>query len=658
MENEKPLEKDLHDKQIEIPNQNPQNEQKSNKKDKKIQQKKINSKNVKEEKKEELMQNNDKLPEDNLDHPEPLLSDYYEEEKEEIKNEFYQNKLKEKKNNIYDKKEDNIKSNGPEFSLKKEKEINENKENKINNNNLFKENSNNEINSKENFKKFNPIIKAKSSKMPLKKIIKKKKKNMNKKIEETPFNDINNQKKEVPKNKEEKSKENSEDRNPFIQQSKNNEIKNSQNKFKIINKIKHSMNQNKDLIYKNSINHTLENESVPLPNFENLNQTLNQNSHIYINKIQNKKSYNQIKKKLIQSKLDGKSQSIDCIHINKMSHYSCSNLSKNNPLPSKVDNSINEKIIKNESYSGDNNVSPLKTQHHKTMNSNGYINKTFEKYKKINKIPLPINNDCLMKSEINSSRFYSNVKFYNIPKNNNYSSSNLCNKMKLNKIHNNNNFYQSSIDQKENFQNNSEFKKKTYDIGGKFNNVQTTYVVIAKNSNSKLVPKTIDYKNNNLLNSVQSSMPLKSSNINTQGQNLYLNTEQDIYQNRNTEYSHYKQNNSYVESLSTYQPKVYKSQNNILFKKGYNNTSSYSTLDKNNYVPNYNYNQFNKSSIYGNKSQTYNNKKLNYCSTNRSQSNRIDAFDTYDNCYYYNYGDTEIPNNTYIPHSMSNRYKY
>ena len=81
-------------------------------------------------------------------------------------------------------------------------------------------------------------------------------------------------------------------------------------------------------------------------------------------------------------------------------------------------------------------------------------------------------------------------------------------------------------------------------------------------------------------------------------------------------------------------------------------------MDKNNYIPNYNYNQFNKSSIYGNKSQTYNNKKLNYCSTNRSQSNRIDAFDTYDNCYYYNYGDTEIPNNTYIPHSMSNRYKY
>ena len=38
-----------------------------------------------------------KISEDDLEHPAPLLSDYYEEEeKEEIKNDFYQNKLKEK----------------------------------------------------------------------------------------------------------------------------------------------------------------------------------------------------------------------------------------------------------------------------------------------------------------------------------------------------------------------------------------------------------------------------------------------------------------------------------------------------------------------------------------------------------------------------------
>ena len=660
MNYEKPLEKKLSKEKIEIPNQ--QNEKKSEIKNINCSKKIFIPKNGKasKENKEKLQQQKKPSDDDDyLEHPEPLLSDYYEEEKEKIKQEFYKNKLKQEEN----KKDNDIKS---DISLIKKNKFEENKENQNINNNICleriesnnkQENFNKKNNSKQNSEPINYIIKVNNDQRPKKKIIRIKKKNKIQKIKIKSFNEIPIPKKEISINQEEI--ENSMNKNPSTKgqgnENENKEIKNSQNKIKIINKIQQSMYKCKDLIYQNSMNNTIENEQNPFKiNIEKSSKTLTQNksqmlnNNNYIKNYQNKKVCNQHKKKIMSNK-GIKSQSIDCIY--KIPHYSCSNLNKNNTSLIKVDNPHNEKIMKTNSDLSDNVMSTSKYPNHKVIN---YINKTAEKDKKINKIPIPKNS---IKNELNNNSSVSNVKFYNIPKSNNYSCSNLCNKIKLNKIHNNNNFYQSN-EQKENIQNNSEFQKKTYDIGGKFNNVQTTYVVKAKNSTSKLIPKnhkTIDYENNQPLNSDHSTIQLKSSHFYSQDKNYNLNTERNIYQNRNSEYSSFK-NNNYVQISSTYQPKINKSQNNIHLKNTYNNNSIYTSVDKNNYG--INYNSFNKSSNYGNKSQTYNNKNVNYYTVKKSQSNRIDTFDTYDNCYYYNYGNAENPNNIYFAYSTNNRYNY
>ena len=120
MKGEKSLKNIKQVEQIKDFKSNIQIQQNFNQKDEIIENKKIIQK-----KKEELLINNNKkieikniLSDDDLEHPIPLDSDYYEEDKEEIKNNFYQNKLKEKKKikeNI--KKEDINKKN---YLLKEE----------------------------------------------------------------------------------------------------------------------------------------------------------------------------------------------------------------------------------------------------------------------------------------------------------------------------------------------------------------------------------------------------------------------------------------------------------------------------------------------------------------------------------------------------------
>ena len=71
-----------------------------------------------------------------------------------------------------------------------------------------------------------------------------------------------------------------------------------------------------------------------------------------------------------------------------------------------------------------------------------------------------------------------------------------------------NNSFMNTFDTQEKCQ---KYRTKTFERGGKFNNIQTTYVVISKKKNTKGIPKAnispkiIDYKYYKLINPIPSA---------------------------------------------------------------------------------------------------------------------------------------------------------
>ncbi len=639
-----------------------------------------NQKIIPKKKKVSKQNINKKLPEikppefleDELEHPAPLVSDYYEEGKEEIKNDFYQNKLKEKLKN---------KENNSQISskiLNKMNDLDKNNKIKISDKKINNSSQKNEIikdtllsNPLNNNKKNINDKKSEDIDVKEKIIIKennspKKNNEINNKNKaqnqhEIPIKKLSKQLNKIPQIKKKNSKKlshkiikNSINLNLSSERSENKDSKESINLNKKVAKIK----SNNNLVQTISISNISENEHLQndgQKKLEDINKNCIENKsqiNQYINSYQNKDNF-QIKKKNNPIKLGKKSHSF--------SKISYKNDSKNNSQinnNSKIVSNKNEKILLTERINKEEKLnyikSPIKIPQNDTINSTKII---------IKKIPVPINFSKYQnmsntyKTESNNN-LSNESRIYNAP-NNYYSNSNISNTVKINNIHNNNCFYNRINEEKENIQDNSQFKKQTYEIGGKFNNIQTTYVVISKKSNINVnliqkSIKTIDYDNNRYLNTIQSDMYLKSSKFfSPQKNNTILNTDKKTYQNRNY-FQYYSENNNYQKTPNNYLLKMNKSQNNINIKKNYNNYY-YQNVDKNNYGINFINNVDN--TIYANKAQTVD---TQYRNTNylidKSIWNRGRRIEHFEN--YYDYSQGHISTDSYLSTSINKNYAY
>ena len=205
------------------------------------------------------------------------------------------------------------------------------------------------------------------------------------------------------------------------------------------------------------------------------------------------------------------------------------------------------------------------------------------------------------------------------------------------------------INHLENQFNSSKYRKKTFERGGKFNNVQTTYVVISKKKNSKRIPKgnsfapeIIDYNKYKFINPIPSSKGISYDKL-YKGQN---NPER--YSTLNYERMSAKKSKKFGKINS---------QNNIPIKRYYNYNNS--LLNNNNYDTNYR--NYIESSFNRNKDIYPKEKGRNTCylinkSVDGNQST-IPIYD-YDNNfdYYYKYDTNHIPNDSFIP--FNNNYNY
>ena len=602
-----------------------------------------------------------KISEDDLEHPAPLLSDYYEEEeKEEIKNDFYQNKLKEKekimKNN---ENSSQISSNIPQKQNKINKKNND-KMRVLNNGIEFISNKNE--NNIDDYLQISIKIKKKDineGESKGKKIINKginsikkinQKNNINNAQNKDKISIKNNQKdlNRIPQIKNLKSKKLSHkiikksiNLNPSSEQLENTGIKELIHPNKKVMKIK----SNNNLIHKNSFSNTLENEH--LQNNQKRIKDINSN---FIQKeakaFQNNNYYiYQIKKKMIPNKIAKKSQSYSNISLNNI----CSNNSQINYIHNIVSKEREQKMLdenNNKEEQLNNPISPIKMPHHSNINLNKKMAKTisvpldFAKYQNIS---------STYRKESSTKNYYNNQSINNTVK------------VKVNSIHNNNNNFFSQIsEQKENMQDNSQYKKHIYQNGGKFNNIQTTYVVITKNSNSntKLIPKNIgavENENNRYLNIIQSDFLLKTSRFfSPQKNNPILNTEKKDCMNLNY-YQYYSSYNNFPKTPNNNIIKTHESYNNINIKRNYNNYY-YQKTDNNSHRMNY-MNNLDKP-IEPSKSQTVANQyRINNYLIDQSGGNRGRRIDKFEN--YYDYcGEGRISTGSYLSSSITNKYAY
>ena len=572
-------------------------ENKDNEKEKIINQKNANI-NIKEEeaptpnlneKKENEIEV--KLSDDDLDHPLSLESDDNEEENEELKKNFYQNKLKEqeklqKSKGIQKKEKENSLN---QSNIKPVKKL-EKSYNSISKTVIKKKCSKNIIISDKNERNNNnktvkKVIHQKDIKLRAKKIEKKveNKGNINdnnnnldskilkmddkqqnvvlENIERNNFN-IQGVKKNMNINNEKQIKKISKhpslpqvNRTKKISQSNKSEVEinnqintiseqkikpisqqnpshNNATSQRLIKKIQKSMDYNKNIFYDTSVNKTfkVEKHKYDEINLHNIEQgdrysQIKSNEYDFENRLKKTEQKKKAKMKSFQKELGIKSQSYSNMTYNKMNHNSI--------------NDIDNKIYMEEKMNTQTNINhktskkiPIQKKTHYNKSMNGYN----ENKKKINRIPIQLNGQqSINKSQVIKNDLHDNkvhpIDNYIIPKNSKEYKIN-ANKG-INNIHNNISFYDN--EQREHFKNDS-YRKKTIENGGKFNNVQTTYVVISKNTNSK-IPKsnnqTIDYGNNKILNPIQSVIFPKSSNyFNQQPNHTYINTEGNIKNNQ------------------------------------------------------------------------------------------------------------------------------
>ena len=195
--------------------------------------------------------------------------------------------------------------------------------------------------------------------------------------------------------------------------------------------------------------------------------------------------------------------------------------------------------------------------------------------------------------------------------------------------------------------NTPKYRKKTFEKGGKFNNVQTTYIIISKNPNSNKIskvnlnPEIIDSNRYKFFN------PTPSANcLNV----VKLNNTENISPNYQNEYDNRR---TIVNGIRTFIPN--KSQNYLPVKRT-NNYSDF-TFDRNSYDTNYR--NYIESSNIKNRDILKDDKRRNTCCfINRSSNinqNNIQLYD-YNYDYFYEYNNAHFPNNSYLQYNYNTNY--
>ena len=248
-------------------------------------------------------------------------------------------------------------------------------------------------------------------------------------------------------------------------------------------------------------------------------------------------------------------------------------------------------------------------------------------------------------SEVNSYKIIKNKNLlYNIP--NKYSRLN-SKETNISNLHERHNNFSKRRNESEN---NSRYRKKTFEKGGSFNNLQTTYIIISKNQRIKgdpkvkIAPQMIDYSKIRFINPTPSANYISYSKLYKGNIPLYSPYTYDIRFQRNT----------VCESKKI---GITRSQNILPIKKYYDYKDLIS--DKDSYKTNnrsYIDSSMNRKGLYRN-----NNRRSTHYLINKSQNNNQNTIPLYNdyNFYYfngYNYDMKQEAKNLYIPYN--NNYHY
>ena len=280
------------------------------------------------------------------------------------------------------------------------------------------------------------------------------------------------------------------------------------------------------------------------------------------------------------------------------------------------------------------------------------------------KIPISVNNGRFTEYQAIKKNIAPNMQFYNMPYNgtminNNRQNYNMRKNLEIkyiNNISNNNAFYNNIIPRKT-WEENLNHRKLSYEKI--CNNIQTTYIVIPKNSNSriKLIPKlnktseTIDYKQNNDI-IYQNSSYINSSryypnSINNSFSNHNFNQHQNIPETQNYRNVSPCFNPNYIQKVPMNQGKIIKHKSHNIFKKicYQNEFNKNYGLNYRNYVENSEYGKY--------KSNNYIKKDYGICNNRLAINGYINIglngeyYDAYGQ--NYSYRTNNLSNVNYMP---------
>ena len=418
------------------------------------------------------------------------------------------------------------------------------------------------------------------------------------------------------------------------------------------------------------------NEQIIMPNrskkeFNNNRKTLCQNSSFKLlnekttkknkpekrneNKIRNE-NYNYINIPINNKNTNKKSpinKSVSIINNNQKQYLYTSNIPK---LKRKYGNLQIESIIKEEcerNHSQEKTISSIPNRM-TNISQNQQKNITLRSRKPIN---LKNINNSLPNEEIRSfasDRDYDYSSYVldefsknNTEENNTHNLSRIkSNDLKKSDFQKRHNIFMNN--QVDNHNNTSRYRKKTYEKGGKFNNVQTTYIVISKKPNINKIPKSnnnpeiVDYNKYKYINPTPSANYLNNSK---------LNNVENISSNYPNEYEYQRKSVNELRRVGSN-----KNVKNLPFRRSYNYNDF--IFDNNNYDTNYR--NYIESSINRNGDLYKDIKGRNTCylinkSSNINQ-NTLPNYDyDYKYDYFYNYDDN-FPNNSYFQYNINANY--
>ncbi len=558
-----------------------------------------------------LSYNDEKNNEEEIDHPKPLLSDI-EEDLDDLKAQFIKKNVdkeilnKDKNNNLYF---ENIKKNNNTMDILDTK-------NKI----LIEENTKEKDNNINNEK----VLNKKKSEIyfPLKKSYKSENLCLDHIKPQLSVNFIDNDKKDYNIKK----------------------IKRNEQIF-MSNRSKKELNNNRKTLCQNSSFNLLNEKTTKKnkPEKRNENKVRNENYN-YLNIPNNNKKIN--KKSPIN-------KSVSIINNNQKQYLYTSNIPK---VKRKYGNLQIESIIKEEC---ERNHSQEKTNsliHNRMTNIPQNQQKNITSRSTIPIILKNINNS-LPNEEIRSFasdrdyEYSSNVldefSKNNTEENNVHNLSRIkSNDLKKTDFQKRHNIFMNNKEDDHN--NTSRYRKKTYEKGGKFHNVQTTYIVISKKPNINKIPKSsnnpeiVDYNKYKFINPTPSANYLNNSK---------LNNVANISSNYPNEYEYQRKSVNEIRRVGSNN-----NFKNLPIRRSYNYNDF--ILDNNNYDTNYR--NYIESSIIRNGDLYKDIKGRNTCYLiNKSSSINQNTMSNYDYDYkydyFYNYDDN-FTNNSYFHYNTNANY--